>query len=236
MEQGRRRVCAAERRVIADIGPWPPGGGLALGRNRHRRVVRADASPPAHAPRSGRAAAAAPPCRRPPGRQGRQAEIDALARVAVPLPVQRLVLPILLEDDRRQQVGTCPAPRCRVERRRRLGDRFAMAAGELLTHRLDHLPAARDHGQRLGHVLADTSTASPSPARAGRRRRYHHPFARKMFGGNGLHAGRRRVNPLTCVVPAAARSAPSSSSVALASSSSSCSSSWSSSRCLRSER
>ena len=60
--------------------------------------------------------------------------------------------------------------------------------------------------------------------------------SRGRCAGNGLRAGLRRVNPLTCVVPAAACSAASSSSVALASSSSSCSSNWSSSRCLRSER
>ena len=33
--------------------------------------------------------------------QCRQAQIDALSRVAVPLPVQRQVLPVLLEEDRR---------------------------------------------------------------------------------------------------------------------------------------
>ena len=60
--------------------------------------------------------------------------------------------------------------------------------------------------------------------------------SRGRCAGNGLRTGLRRVNSLTWVVPAAARSAASSSSVALASSSSSCSSSWSSSRCLRSER
>ena len=38
--------------------------------------------------------------------QGRQAEIDPLARVAVALPVKRLVLAVLLEDDRRQKVET----------------------------------------------------------------------------------------------------------------------------------
>ena len=42
--------------------------------------------------------------------QGRQAEIDTLPRVAVALAVQRLVLPVLLEQDRRQQVGGQPSP------------------------------------------------------------------------------------------------------------------------------
>ena len=51
--------------------------------------------------------------------QGRQAEVDTLARIAVALAVQRLVRPILLEQDHRQQVGARPAPRRRMERRRR---------------------------------------------------------------------------------------------------------------------
>ena len=42
--------------------------------------------------------------------QRRQAEIDALAGVAIALPVQRLVLAVLLEDDHRQKVRARPAP------------------------------------------------------------------------------------------------------------------------------
>ena len=41
--------------------------------------------------------------------QRRQAEVDAFARVAVALAVERLVRPVLLEQDRRQQVGARPA-------------------------------------------------------------------------------------------------------------------------------
>ena len=41
--------------------------------------------------------------------QGRQAEVDAFARIAVALPVQRLVLPILLEQDHGQQVRSRPS-------------------------------------------------------------------------------------------------------------------------------
>ena len=55
-----------------------------------------------------------------------------------------------------------------------------MAAGELLAHRLDHLPAARDHLQRLGHVLADLRQLLQSAARAGSRRRHHHALARQV--------------------------------------------------------
>ena len=40
------------------------------------------------------------------------------------------MLAILLEQDHRQQVGTRPAPRRRVKRRRRLADLLASPAGE----------------------------------------------------------------------------------------------------------
>ena len=59
--------------------------------------------------------------------------------------------------------------------------------------------------------------------------------SRGRCSGNGFRAGRLRSKDLT-TVDGAERSAASSSSVAAASASSSCSSSWSSSRCLRSER
>ena len=70
--------------------------------------------------------------------QGRGAESHALSGVAFALPVQRLMRPILLEEDRRQQVRTCPAARRRMERRRRLGDGLTLPARELLAHRLYH--------------------------------------------------------------------------------------------------
>ena len=114
--------------------------------------------------------------------QRRQAQIDALSRVALPLPVQRQVLPVLLEEDRRQQVRPRPAARCRVEGRRRLRDPLAVPARELLPHRLDHLPPARDHLQRLRHVLADLRQPARSAARAGRGHGNHHAFARQVLG------------------------------------------------------
>ena len=43
MEQRRRRVRSAERRVVAHIDPGPSGGGLAPGQHRHRRVVTVQA-------------------------------------------------------------------------------------------------------------------------------------------------------------------------------------------------
>ena len=55
-------------------------------------------------------------------------------------------------------------------------------ARELLTHRLDHLPPARDHLQRLRHVFSDLRHPLRPAAGAGGRPRHHHPLARQMFG------------------------------------------------------
>ena len=84
-------------------------------------------------------------------RLGRQ--VDALAFEPGALAVQRDMLPKLVEDDRRQKVRADEAARCGVERRGSLADRLAIAAAELLAHRLDHLEAARDLLQRSGDVL-----------------------------------------------------------------------------------
>ena len=87
--------------------------------------------------------------------QRRQAQLDAFAGIAFALPVERLMLAELLEQDHRQQVRPGKAARRDVERCRRLGDRLALAARELLAHCLDDLPLARDHLQRLGDILAE---------------------------------------------------------------------------------
>ena len=119
-EQRRRRVRTAERPVVAHIDPGSPCGGLALGEDRHRRVVGVQPLRRQHmrryqvVQRSERHRARAQLVD-----QRRQAQIDAFASVAIALAVQRLVRPILLEQDHRQQVGARPAPRRRMERRRR---------------------------------------------------------------------------------------------------------------------
>src|SRR3546814_8973403 len=61
--------------------------------------------------------------------QRRDAEIDALALEALALAVQWNVLGELVKQDRRQQLRPDVAARRRVERRRRLGDRLAIATG-----------------------------------------------------------------------------------------------------------
>src|SRR3954453_4621219 len=60
----------------------------------------------------------------------------------------------LLKQDHGQQVCSGEAARSDMERRRRLRDRLACPARELLAYRLNHLPLPRDHLQRFGNVLA----------------------------------------------------------------------------------
>jgi len=151
----RRRCPSPERPVVADIGPDVPLDRLSLGQDRHRGVI-------AMQPLTSQNVAFDQRMKRQQGRrtgadlvgQCRQAQIDALPSVAFALPVQRLMLTELLEQDHGQQIGTGEAARGHMEGRRRLGNRLAVPARELLAHRLDHLPLPRDHLQRLGGVLA----------------------------------------------------------------------------------
>ena len=110
----------------------------------------------------------------------RQAQLDALARIALGLPVERLMLAVLLEQDHRQQARPGKAARQDVERRRRLRDLLAVPAGELLPHVLHDLPLPRDHLQRLGHILAELGEPARAAAGACARAGHDHPLARQM--------------------------------------------------------
>ena len=57
-----------------------------------------------------------------------EAEVHALAGVALGLAVERLMLAELLEEQHRKEARPRPAARRGVERRRRLGDALAVAA------------------------------------------------------------------------------------------------------------
>ena len=165
---------------------------------------------------------------------GRQRDRHALQRVTLGLPVQRLMLAELLEQDHRQQAWARPASRDHMEWRRRLADLLAVPARELLPHRLDHFPLTRHQFQRPGHVFAELAQATAAAAFARRRRIDHHALARKVVWERvALGALARKSG--TVVVLATACSAASSSSVALASSSSKVSASWSISRAERSD-
>ena len=87
---------------------------------------------------------------------------------------------VLGEQDVGQELRPGAPARDRVRRRRRLSDRFAGSARELLAHVLDHLPLARDQLQRLGHVLAQL-VQNAAAAWAGRGRRIDHTLARQVL-------------------------------------------------------
>src|SRR3954451_24686058 len=89
----------------------------------------------------------------------RHVKLDAFPRIGVALAVQRQVQAVFGEQDMAEELGACTPARDRMRRRRRLRDRLAGAARELLTHVLDHFPLPRNEFQRLGHVLADLAQA-----------------------------------------------------------------------------
>jgi hypothetical protein len=88
---------------------------------------------------------------------------------------------VLLEQDHRQQAGPDPPTGDDVKGCRRLRDRLAVAAGELLAHGLPHEPAARDDVEGLGDDLADLGQPAAAAAAADRGRRDHDPLARQML-------------------------------------------------------
>ena len=111
VEEHRRRWCpAAERPVVAYIGPTSAGDGLALGQHRHRRVVAVQTLGGQHMGQK-------PLMQRPQHRAAGahlSASVDRLKRhafagVALGLAVERLMLAVLLEQDHRQQAGAGPA-------------------------------------------------------------------------------------------------------------------------------
>jgi hypothetical protein len=139
--------------------------------------------------------------------QRRQAQFDTLAGIALALPVQRLMLAELLKQNHRQQARTGEAARCDMERRRRLGDCFALPAGKPFANRLDHLPLAGDDLERLRHVFAKLRQFRRAAARAVGWGYHHDPLARQIFrerlpdrplalkgfdGGRGRSAFRRK--------------------------------------------
>src|SRR5262249_48373520 len=144
-------------------GPFYPWPGSAPSCHR-----RATARQSGHGARSAPAAVAGP--------------IDAFPPVSLALPVQRLMLAELLEQDHGQKVRSGEAPRRDVERRRRLRDRLAVPAREPLPHRLDHLPLTWDYLQCLGDVLPQLRQFRRPAAGTAFRRRDDDALARQMVG------------------------------------------------------
>jgi hypothetical protein len=110
----------------------------------------------------------------------RQADRHAFACIALGLPVQRLMLAELLEQDHRQKARAGPAPGDHMERGRRLADLLAIPTGELFPYRFDHLPLPRDHLQCPRHILAQLAQPGSAAALARRRLGNHHALARQV--------------------------------------------------------
>ena len=123
------------------------------------------------------------------------------------------------------RLGASPATGRHAERRRRLADRLAIAAGELLPHMLDHLPAARDHLQRLRDILAESAQPPHPPQHrhltgAGSTTRSRGQvlgewLARRALADEGGHVGRACGGPVrrpisSSVAAVSASSSPSS--------------------------
>ena len=181
--QRRRRCVTAKGPVVTDIGPDAPRHRLALGQDRHGRIVAMqsfgcqDVALDQRMKRSqGRCAGADLVGQR------RHAQIDAFAPVSVALAVQWLMLAELLEQDHGQQVRSGKAARRDMEGRRRLRDRLAFPTRELLPHRLDHLPLPRDHLQRLGDILAQFRQLRRPAAGTAFWHGDHNALARQMIG------------------------------------------------------
>src|SRR3954454_5140195 len=103
--------------------------------------------------------------------------------------------------------GAGPAPGQHMERRRRLADLLAVAAGKLLADVLDYLPLPWDDLQRLADVLTQLAQPRAAAAQAFRWPRLDHPLARQMLGeglagralaGKGQHIGGSGHGPLGC--------------------------------------
>jgi hypothetical protein len=86
---------------------------------------------------------------------GRHRQLDPLARILLALPIERLMVGVFLDHHHGQQARAGKAARDRVEWRRRLRDRLARPAAELLPHMLGHEPLPRHHIERLADILAD---------------------------------------------------------------------------------
>jgi ABC transporter substrate binding protein len=97
---------------------------------------------------------------------GRDRQLDALARILLALPVERLVVGVFLDQHHRQQARAGKAPGDRMEGSRRLRDRLARPAAELLPHMLGHEPLPRHHIERLGDILPDLRELAAAAARA----------------------------------------------------------------------
>ena len=129
-------------------------------------------------------------CGADPVGKGADVDLHAFAGVDRALPGERQMLAVLGRQHQGEQVRAGTATGDRVRGGRRLADRLAAAAGDLLAHMLDHLPAPRHAFEGLGDVLAELADRAAALG-AGAGRGVDDPLARQVLrqGSAGRLAG-----------------------------------------------
>src|SRR5579859_362247 len=163
MEHRRWRILAAERTVVANVGPDATCDGLELCQHRHRRVIRMNALCAQNIVANGlndrveRDHTGADPI----GKR-RLIDLHALARVSLALAIERQMQQELGDQHHREQTWSRKPAGNRTGWRRWLGDRLAIPTRELLAHVLDDLPAPRFAFQRLRYHFTELAQPDAS--------------------------------------------------------------------------
>lgn len=190
--EGGRRHRRAPRTLVADHHPQAAGLGFAAARIEHRdgRVVgvHRDPGPDKVADRLHQRVEQEGHGANPPS-QDRAVELDAAAGVDHALPVQRLVIAVLRDQDVGEQPEAWPATLDRQGRHRRLHDRLARPAAQLRSDMTDDLEGGRHVLEHLALVLAQLAERGTAAARTSVGGRVHHHLARQVLGQRP--AGRR---------------------------------------------
>ena len=97
------------------------------------------------------------------------------------LAIERLMQKELGDQHHRQKAWASKSARDRMGRRRRLGNRLAIPARELLPHVLDELPSPRLAFQRLRHHLAELAQPNTAAFCTGAWRRFDDPLNRQII-------------------------------------------------------
>src|SRR5205814_9468001 len=107
-------------------------------------------------------------------------DLDPCAGIGLALTVQRLMQQELVDQHHRQQAWPGKTTRDRMRRRRRLGDRLAIPAGELLADVFDNLPAPRLAFQGFRDHLAELVQPLAAALAARARRGFDDAFDRQV--------------------------------------------------------
>ena len=102
----------------------------------------------------------------------RDVKLNPLASIGLALTIERLMQKELGDQHHRQKARAGKSARDRMRWRRRLGNRLAVPARELLPHVLDDLPSPRLAFQRLRHHLAELAQPNTAAFSTGAWRRF----------------------------------------------------------------